>query len=720
MIPNSNTAFQVLQPDTSSINFRIANFKEATQDLINAVAYANENEMAMLVDRAISNGAKINYYEFYENHLMVIAVRERQMHAVPILTARGLLLPDVPENGINLLMEAAAEGYEELIDPLIKIAGMDVFSTDSNGKTALHHAAIGDSHEIVKILLDYSAVSTVYTSHMDDAELCSLFGTSHNLTGVNITPLMIASAIGNHKMVSHLLAAGAYPTHGECLPLALACKKGHAPTIKLLLAHQTQPKFSTKEEHTILSIALKNGASLECLRLIVTHHSFDDDDGTTNSPLGLAIQSKQASSVALLLASGAPINKFHAQDNTLWDEAFLNESKPWELLDLLVTTTPVSIISSSDNSDKNFLILFFDNCQNPIPLAALGFYPSVVESSRDALQRLHSSMQSFTQMEKKLLTAFILSINLEKLPDEINSESPGTDYETPESQWLKMTSAKKIEQKNLLICEVNKFIDMQLDKLKYTLSVDFFLDCIDSYPEKRSLKNFILNKLVTEIGIPNQISQTIAGTWSQAAQWSIDWHVASDSIQDANRFLSHLAKNLFSKNFSLQDFLAENFQTKCTILIIDELSKTTHPLQALCINPVAWLRKFENRSNLRNVDEHGLAMSMQIELGLPIVTCQAISNAWSATIKLARKSAQWKSTAELDRFLASVLAPLMEECMSDEFAQRIVPDDYLQNLSLWVTRIRNQSIHVHSHPGSLKRPHADEPDGAPPKKQARL
>ena len=63
MIPNSNTAFQTLQPDTSSINFRIAKFKEATQDLINAVAYANENEMAMLVDRAISNGAKINYYE---------------------------------------------------------------------------------------------------------------------------------------------------------------------------------------------------------------------------------------------------------------------------------------------------------------------------------------------------------------------------------------------------------------------------------------------------------------------------------------------------------------------------------------------------------------------------------------------------------------------------------------------------------------------------------
>ena len=359
MIPNSNTAFQVLQPDTSSINFRIANFKEATQDLINAVAYANENEMAMLVDRAISNGAKINYYEFYENHLMVIAVRKRQMHAVPILTARGLLLPDIPENGINLLMEVAAEGYEELIDPLIKIAGIDVFSTDSNGKTALHHAAIGDSDEIVKILLDYGAVPTVYTSHMDDAELRSLFGTNHNLTGVNITPLMIASAIGNHKMVSHLLAAGADLTRGACIPLAIACKKGYAPTIQLLLEKQNQSKFSTDKVHNFLAIALGNGASLECLRLIVTHHSFDDDDGTTNSPLGLAIKSKQVLSVALLLGSGALIEEFNDEENTLWDEAFINEKNPWELLDLLVTTSPLSNISSADYSKDNFLRFLF-------------------------------------------------------------------------------------------------------------------------------------------------------------------------------------------------------------------------------------------------------------------------------------------------------------------------------------------------------------------------
>lgn len=148
MIPNIYTAFQTLPPDTSSINFRIVKFKEATHDLINAVAYANENEMAMLVDRAISNGAKINYNESYENHLMVIAVRKRQMHAIPILMARGIDIPVVPKNGIDILMIAAAAGSEELIDPLINLADMSVFASDADGKTALHHAVIGGSKKL--------------------------------------------------------------------------------------------------------------------------------------------------------------------------------------------------------------------------------------------------------------------------------------------------------------------------------------------------------------------------------------------------------------------------------------------------------------------------------------------------------------------------------------------------------------------------------------------
>ena len=114
MIPKFNFAFQRLPLDFLSTTSQVTQFKNATNHLINAVAYANANEMAMLVDRAISEGAKINFYDSYENHLLVIAVRRRQAHAIPILLARGIGIPDVPKNGIDMLMIAAAAGSEDL------------------------------------------------------------------------------------------------------------------------------------------------------------------------------------------------------------------------------------------------------------------------------------------------------------------------------------------------------------------------------------------------------------------------------------------------------------------------------------------------------------------------------------------------------------------------------------------------------------------------------
>ena len=720
MLPKINSAFQRLPLDIQATNTQVTQFRNATKHLINAVTFANANEMAMLVDRAISNGAKINYYDSYENHLMVIAVRKRQMHAIPILLARGIEIPEVPKNGIDILMIAAAAGSEELIDPLINLAEMSVFSCDADGKTALHHAVIGGSKKIVTILLEFGAKPNVYTTKMDDSELRSVFGDNHELSGAMITPLMIAAAARNHEIASLLLAGGADPTHGECLPLALACIRGDTPTIKLLLTHQAQPKFSTKQEHTILPTALKNGASLECLRLIVTHHSFDDDDGTTNSPLGLAIKSKQASSVALLLASGALIEEFNDEENTLWDEAFINEKKPWELLDLLVTTSPFSNIFSADYSKDNFLITFFENCQNPIPLAALGFYPSVVESSRDTLQRLSLNTSSLAKMEKQLLVAFVLCKNLEKLADDTDSFADNTDYTEPDSQWLKKTLEKKREQKNQLLQETIQFTNQKFNELRHALTLEFFLVCHELCPQKRSLKNFILNKLITEAGTPTKISEMIAVIWSQAAKWSVDWYVAPDSANDANRFFTHLAKNLFHKNFSSPDANDESLHSHCITLIVDELGNATHPLSSFCMNPVAWLRKFENRSNLRAVPVEELASSLQIELGLHIATCQSISAAWSKTINLARQSRQWRNPAELDKLLAVALAPQMEQCISDEFAQLIVPEQNRENLLHWVDSIKNQAIRVDSNASVRKRPPSDDPEGTPPAKAARL
>ena len=726
MTPQINSAFQRLPIDTQMNTAQVAQFKSATKHLIYAVEYATTNEMAMLVDRAISNGANINYYESYENHLMVIAVRKRQAHALPILMARGIEIPVVPPHGIDMLMTASAAGSEELIDPLIKLADIDICSRDADGKTALHHAVIGGSTKIVGILLKFGARPNVCTTKMDDSELLSVFGDNHQLTGAMITPLMIAAATGNHEIASLLLAEGADPTHGECPPLALACKKGDAPTIKLLLAHQAQLKFSKNDEYAFLAIALENGASLECLRLITPHHCFACDDGTTNSPLGLAIKTQQASSVALLLASGSPIEKFNAEKNTLWDEAFINGKKPWELLDLLVTTCPLCNFSSADYSKENYLINFFENCENPIPLATQGFYPSVVDSSRDELQRLHANELSLAKMEKQLLTAFVLSNNLKKLSNHTNLVIENSEHTEPDQEWIKLTHEKQHVQNAHLLEETIRFTNEKFTQLQHCLTLEFFFECNNLCSIKHSLKNFMTNKLIADIGIPFHISESIATIWTQAAQWCVEWHVSPHSLSEANRFLTHLTKNLFHKKFSsLDEYEASevseaSLHSQCIALIIDELSNTTNPLSTFCKNPVAWLRKFENRSNLRAVLVNELANSLQIELGLHISTCQSISTAWSKSINLARQSRQWKNSVELDKLLAITLAPQMENCMQEEFAQRIVPEHDQDKLLRWVESIKNQTIQADSTLSGHKRPPTGDPEGAPPAKEARI
>ncbi len=326
-------------------------------------------------------------------------------------------------------------------------------------------------------------------------------------------------------------------------------------------------------------------------------------------------------------------------------------------------------------------------------------------------------------MEKQLLTAFVLSNNLKKLSNHTNFVMENSEHTEPDQQWIKLMHEKQHEQKVQLLEETIRFTNEKFTQLKHSLTLKFFIDCNNLCPIKHSLKNFMTNKLIADIGIPFHISESIATIWSQAAQWCVEWHVAPHSLSEANRFLTHLTNNLFHKKFSSPDAYEASevsLQSQCIALIVDELSNTTNPLSTFCKNPVAWLRKFENRSNLRAVLVNELANSLQIELGLHISTCQSISTAWSKSINLARQSRHWQNSVELDKLLAIALAPQMENCMQEEFAQRIVPEHDQDKLLRWVESIKNQTNQADSTLSGHKRPPTGDPDDVPPAKKARI
>jgi hypothetical protein len=62
----------------------------------------------------------------------------------------------------------------------------------------------------------------------------------------------------------------------------------------------------------------------------------------------------------------------------------------------------------------------------------------------------------------------------------------------------------------------------------------------------------------------------------------------------------------------------------------------------------------------------------------------------------------------------------MENCMQQEFAQRIVPEHDRDKLSRWVESVKNQTIRVDSTLSGRKRPPTDDPEGTPPAKEARI
>jgi ankyrin repeat protein len=119
-------------------------------------------------------------------------------------------------------MEACRDDNADMVLALVDVAKMDVNQIDTNEKSALHYAAIANSQEVCTILLRARADVNVGTSKLTEREIISIFGNEHAITGMSITPLMIAIGHSNEALTEILLAAGADPDLGAASPLIIA------------------------------------------------------------------------------------------------------------------------------------------------------------------------------------------------------------------------------------------------------------------------------------------------------------------------------------------------------------------------------------------------------------------------------------------------------------------------------------------------------------------
>lgn len=678
--------------------------------LMNAICYANEREMSALIDRAMTMGASLNRADGYELNSLVIAVRADRSCAISSLMARGAVVPPPPADGIDLLMEACKNGQVSMASALVDIAKMELDATDLHGKTALHHAILGGSAEIVTTLLETGANPGALLTQLDGLEILNIFGRSLRLEGKPVTPLMIAVALGNQDMVVVLLDAGANPNMGAHSPLLIAAFNRDQSIFDALLARGAALLHCTESSGLLgLTACIDARMPTEFLRKLVAQHNFAIDEGSIFSPLGNAVAVNASGTVALLMACGAPVEDHESTDEpvSIWDKALEPGKLTSESANFLTARSPAQIINTVREAEWLFDWIRV-HIDTPAKLASHGYFTSLIAPATQSLKALAPTPAS--RLQSSFAVAFTLRGKLPKLPP---MPAHADDQDLPPDEFWRAKTARELhEQNDALFTASTTLIDHCITEIKKTTTLEFFLECHAECPNGVPMRDFVATRIVQKSGAPDVVAKLIRNAWILAAQSAKDWEVAPDSLKTANRFLLTLSRNLLRKGMEQPRATIDPLAEQCLRSLGQATPLASQALYQFCVDPVGWLRKFESRNTLRDPAED-LADAVQIELGLPPATCTAIVAVWRQALRAAR-TAQWTTPAELNRVFGAYVAQNISEALFDADSNAIISDAARLALQRWIAGANGPAA-----PGSRKRPAEREAPDAPRNKEAR-
>ncbi|XP_018535051.1 LOW QUALITY PROTEIN: caskin-2-like [Lates calcarifer] len=196
---------------------------------------------------------------------------------------------------------------------------------DSDGFSALHHAALTGTTELLSLLLEAQATVDI-----------------KDINGMR--PVHYAAWQGKADSVLLLLRAGASvnsPSHDGQIPLHLSAQYGHYDVSEMLLQHQSNPCLMNKAKKTPLDLACEFGR-LKVAQLLLSSNmvaallegegGHDGLDSPTTTPLHLAARNGHKDIIKLLLKAGIDINRTTKAGTSLHEAALYGKTEVVRLL----------------------------------------------------------------------------------------------------------------------------------------------------------------------------------------------------------------------------------------------------------------------------------------------------------------------------------------------------------------------------------------------------
>ncbi|XP_036445980.1 caskin-2 isoform X4 [Colossoma macropomum] len=201
---------------------------------------------------------------------------------------------------------------------------LNVNYQDPDGFSALHHAALTGTTDLLSLLLESQATVDIKDSN-------------------GMRPLHYAAWQGKADSVLLLLRAGASvngASQDGQIPLHLAAQYGHYEVSEMLLQHQSNPCMVNKAKKTPLDLACEFGR-LKVAQLLLSSNMIttllegdkrDSIESAFNTPLHLAARNGHKDIIRLLLKAGIDINRATKAGTALHEASLYGKTEVVRLL----------------------------------------------------------------------------------------------------------------------------------------------------------------------------------------------------------------------------------------------------------------------------------------------------------------------------------------------------------------------------------------------------